>query len=69
MDSKEFKKEMKKVRELQYKLDAETFGSGGGRLILTIKLIAAICFLLVIATVFQFASTGKAMLLKLLKGF
>ena len=69
MDSKEYKKEMKKVRELQYKLNAERFGSGRGRLIIGFKVVITIIFLLLLATVIQFAYTGRATLLKLLKGF
>jgi len=69
MDSKEFKKEMKRVRELQYKLDAETFGPGGGRMMLSIKVIAAVFFLLILASVIQFLATGKAIIFKFLKGF
>ena len=69
MDSKEFEREMKKVKELQYKLNSKPFRSGGHRMKKSIKFIIVIIVLAIIASVIQYAATGNATLLEFLKGF
>ncbi len=69
MDSKEFEREMKKVRELQCKLNSKPFRSVGRLMKRSIKLIIAIIVLAIIASVVQYAVTGNATLLGFLKGF
>ena len=69
MNSKEFEREMKKVRKLQYKLNSKPFRSIGRPMKISIKLIIAIIVLAIIASVVQYVATGNATLLEFLKGF
>ena len=69
MNSKEYEREMKKVRELQYKLNSRPFRSVGRLRKISIKLVIAIIVLAIIASVIQYVATGNATLLGFLKDF
>ena len=81
MDSKEYKREMKKVKALQRKINSDeqgrVIGSGVTKSLRdvswimkqTIRLVIAIIVLATIASVIQYATTGNATILGFLKGF
>ena len=81
MDSKEYKRMMKKVEALQRKMNPDeqgrVIGNGvttpvravGWIMKQTIRLVIAIIALAIIASVIQYAATGNTTLLDFLKGF
>ena len=81
MDSKEYKRVMKKVKALQRKMNSDEQGQVIGNGITTpfravgwimkqtVRLVIAIIVLAIIASVIQYAATGHTTLLEFLKGF